>query len=50
MVFEGHLKCRVFIKVGVDSDDVVLARDNGREIFWDIIMSVVILIITDDRL
>jgi hypothetical protein len=54
MVFEGHLRCRVFIMVGVDSDDVLRQlcwREIMEEhIFWGIIMSVVILIITYDKL
>jgi hypothetical protein len=28
MMFEGHLRCRVFIMVGVDSDDVL------RQLCW----------------
>jgi hypothetical protein len=32
MVFEGHLRCRVFVMVGVDSDDVL------RQLCWRGIM------------
>jgi hypothetical protein len=54
-VFEGHLRWRVFIKVGVDSDDV-LRQLCWREVMEEHILSkillwvVVILIITYDRL